>query len=210
LAGIGGRLKLQFDFTSVFEEIGKLFVRGLFLRMRNQIGIDGVAYSPDAPSTIKGRARRKAGDKYVHFFIKREGKGGTHRVGKHYSAAAMSYDPRRLWHTGRLAKGAFDSLASKDSVKVFVKDSFYAPGWGALDPSKRQTFSDIIGWNSRGQSEVNTNIKSPPLVFPTDTGDLLMMEKEMKFAKRMFDIEAEKQMNKLATLKLRKVLKIAA
>jgi hypothetical protein len=174
------------DLTEAWTAIGHWFQLGLMNRIFRQQGIDGAAYSPRSVSTIRGAARRKAGDRYVHFTYVKEGRvggSGVMRKGTHRSAAAMSYDSKRMWHTGHFAKGAFDFLADATGVSVFVKDSFYVSGWGALDPSKRQTFAQILRWNSRNFDEVNDKIVDPPLIFPQTAQEVGLMKEEVQFAR---------------------------
>lgn len=197
----------KFDFTEVFSEIGRLFVRGLSLRMRNQVGIDGARYSRPEKSTLKARQRMLSGT-----WSKKKGttlgitlKGKTRKVQAVGQEGLTNVPITRLLVSRDTSARAFLSEASKDSVKVYVSGRNHLK----MGSQPAVTYQDIIAWNSRDQSDVNPAIRNPPLVFPTDQGDILRMEKEMRFAQRMFHAAAGQQMNKLATLKLRKVLAIA-
>jgi hypothetical protein len=195
-------LKLQFDFKEVFTEIGRLFVHGLGLRIKKQVSLDGARYSRPELSTLKARQRMLAGTKSRKGITLR----GKIRAVQAVGAQGLTNVPiTRLLVSQDTANRGFGSEASKDNVRIFISDAYHIK----MGKQKTISFSKIISHNSRGQDDLNTAIKSPPLVFPTDTAEILMMEKEIGFARRMFDAEASEQMNKLATLKLRKVLKIA-
>lgn len=195
----------KFDFTEVFRRIGQLFVRGLSLRIKQQVGLDGARYSKPELSTLKGRQRMLAGTRSWKGVTRGITLKGKVRKVQAVGVKGLTNVPiTRLLVSQDTANRGFGFEATKDGVKVFVSPKSHIK----MGKQPTKTYEQIIGWNSRGQDDVNTNIKSPPLVFPTSNTEIEMMEREMDFVRRMFEIEASKQMNQLATLKLRKVLRI--
>jgi hypothetical protein len=197
--------KHQFDFTKVFTDIGKLFVRGLGLRIRQQVGIDGARYSRPELGTLKARQRMLTGTRSSKGVTKGITlKGKTRKTQAVGEKGVTNVPITRLLVSKDTALRGFKSEAKSNSVRVYVSEASHIK----MGKQPTKTYAEIIGFNSRGQDDLNTGIKSPPLVFPTDATEIEMMEKEMDFAHRMFEKEASIQMNKLATLRLKKVLRI--
>jgi hypothetical protein len=152
-------MNLDLNMQSLWDKIGKTFVRGLMLRVRRQAGIDGARYSRPAQSTLESR-------------------GVTTRPnlvgGKVKRAKASSLD--RLYVTGRFSKGAFASIAGADKVTVYCPDRPY---------DANVTYADIVRYNSAGQPDVNPNIKRPPLVFPVTPQEVMLMREEFTQAGKL-------------------------
>jgi hypothetical protein len=197
----------QLDFSNAFNLIGKLFVRGLGLRMRQQRGIDGVAYSRPEKSTLKARQRMLSG---THSNKKGTTLGvttkGKERKVQAVGVKGLSSVPitRMLVSKDTAARG-FEFTATKDTVKISVSESQHL----AMGNRPTTTYAKIVGYNSRGQDDLNAHIKRPPLIFPTSEAEVDMMEKEMKQARLIFEREASALLTNKAVFRLRKVLKIA-
>jgi hypothetical protein len=208
-----------FDFTEVMKKIGQLFVRGLSLRIRQQQGIDGEKYSALKPSTIRGRMSylkgnttkgkgRKLDKSSKYVMTTKGGVGKVVREGKANKKGVMkekfiNVPVTRLLFSQDTANRGFESEASKDSVIVRVSMKKHM----SMEKKPSISYAEIIGHNSRGQDEVNLKINQPaPLVFPTTPQEVGMMEKEMDFARRLFDAEARRQMKEKMNLNLKKRL----
>lgn len=169
---------MQFNFKPVFERIGQEFARGLQKRIPAQVGIDGQAYSKPAESTLKGRRGKT-------------GKGGR--------ALKSSGSTKRLWVTGEFSKEAFGYKASETGVQVFAREVSHTGGISN---------AQIVRYNSKGQDKVNRNIANPPLVFPTNPEEVMLMQDEMRLARELFAREAKKQMREMAGLNLKVKLNV--
>ena len=167
-----------FKFKKVFEDIGKIFAQGLSKRMKQQKGIDGGAYSAPAPSTLLSRRRVKS------------------KTGK---ALKSSGSTKRLVVTGELSNEGFGYTPSDNGVKVFARPVSHSAG---------VSYDRLIEYNSRGQSKVNKYIKNPPLVFPTNKGEVEMMQNEIKIARELFAREAKKQIQEMAKTNLKVQLRV--
>lgn len=123
----------------------------------------------------------------------------TLRARQRLKGKASSASTKRLVVTNELSNEAFSHTASDTGVKVFARNVSHRAGL---------SYQRLIEYNSKGQSLVNSDIKNPPLVFPTDKNEVLMMQNEMELAKRLFAGEAKKQMRQMATLNLKVKLNI--
>jgi hypothetical protein len=197
---------VRFDFTAVFTKIGDVFVRGLKLRIKRQTGIDGQRYSRPELSTLKARQRMLSGThsakKGTTLGITTKGK--VRKIQAVGVKGLTNVPITRMLVSQDTANRGFESTATKDRVRVFVSEQTHIKMGG----NKTPTFAQLIDWNSKGQSNVNPHVKRPPLMFPSDAIEITMMEKEMDAAQRLFAIEASKQMNQKATMKLKRILHI--
>lgn len=177
----------MFDFTTIFKEIGRIFVRRLGLNIRNQTGIDGQKYSRPEMSTLKSRQRAL--------------KGKTLRQTKRTEKRPLTSVPiSRLFVTQDTSKRAFDSISDKDSATVYVT--------GKQHIGNKATFQEIIGYNSRGQSNINSDIKNPPLVFPTTTREVLLMRDEVAQGSRLLKNEVLRQIKEKGLWGIKRTLTI--
>lgn len=112
---------------------------------------------------------------------------------------AASASTKRLVVTGELSGEAFDYKASATGVKIFARNVSHLSG---------VSYDRLIEYNSRGQSKVNRNIKNPPLVFPTNKGEIELMMGEMEVARRLFATEAKRQMREKAVIRLKVALRV--
>ncbi|TAK56690.1 MAG: hypothetical protein EPO24_10870 [Bacteroidetes bacterium] len=78
----------------------------------------------------------------------------------------------RLMFTGRFLLGAFKFISDENSVSVFVSEDMYP----ARHSNGSVTYADIVRMNNDGSSEVNPAINSPPLIFPNNENDIMMMK----------------------------------
>ena len=163
----------KFNFTKAFDEIGSMFVTALKNKMHGQKGIDGMSYSPPAPSTLRARRSLK---------------------GK-----AASASTKRLVVTNELANEGFGYTVKPNDLRVFVRPVSHKDG---------VSYDRIIEYNSRGQSRVNKNITNPPLVFPTNSSEILMMKKEVKTAMAILQDHANRQFKDKLNMKLKVVLRV--
>ena len=169
----------QFDFRDTFDKIGRIFVQGLSKRVKQQTGIDGSGYSKPAESTLRSRRAKKSA-----------------KTGKVLTSSAST---KRLWVTGEFGNEAFGYTPKANGVKVFVREVSHKLGI---------SYAQILRHNSRGQRELNRNIASPPLVFPVNASEVMLMTDEMEKAKRIFAIEANKQLREKAKMNIKVQLKI--
>ena len=88
-------------------------------------------------------------------------------------------------------------------VKIFAKNALHRSG---------KRFSDILKYNSRGQDEVNPNIQNPPLVFPTNKSEILMLQDGnrpvMEKIRRDLEKEVLKQLKEMGEVSIKVKLNI--
>lgn len=198
--------KSPFDFTKVFQTIGKIFTRGLGLRIKQQQGIDGSGYSRPELSTLKARQRMLAGTRsWKGTTLGITTRGKVRKVQAVGAKGLTNVPIGRLLVSQDLANRGFTHKATKDGVTVMVSDKLHLQ----MGNQKRQKHSDIISWNSKGQDDLNPHIKRPPLVFPTTGEEVMMMKSEMDQAARLFELEATRQMEAAAKLHIKRTLRIA-
>lgn len=163
------------DLSQYFERIGKLFKGELENNIRSQKDIDGRNFIPVKQTTAISRqyannARRKKGVTVGGTTKNRKALKVGAVVKGTYSKAGLDF--KRLIFTGRFWQNAFKYQTSKDSVKVFVNDSYYT-----ITSRSPVTYKQIVQWNNAGSPEVNRKILAPPLVFPkADESDLRKMK----------------------------------
>lgn len=199
----------QFDFTKTFDNIGKIFVQGIAERIRKQKGIDGASYSKVKPSTIKARLRST--EKTAYSNRKTLGFGKKSVTIKAHQREQASFNKslakklgkagtdNRLFVSGEFANEGFSYKAIPNGVKVFAEESQHEGG---------VTNAQILRWNSRGQPKLNRHIANPPLVFPTNKNEIMMMTNEWELARRAFQKDAKAQMKDMANMKMKVVLNI--
>lgn len=123
----------------------------------------------------------------------------TLRERRSMNGKAASASTKRLVVTHELSNEGFGYKPSDLGVKIFARNVSHSEGI---------SYERLIEYNSKGQSRVNKNIKSPPLVFPTNGNEVMMMENEMRLAKSIFEKEASKQMKDMAKMNLKVKLNI--
>ncbi len=123
----------------------------------------------------------------------------TLRSRQYLKGKTASGKTTRLWVTNELANEGFSHVPYAKGVKVFARNVSHKSG---------VSYERLIEYNSKGQSRVNTNIKNPPLVFPINKNEVLLMTREYEEAKRIFDKDALKQMKAMAKVSLKVKLNI--
>jgi hypothetical protein len=123
----------------------------------------------------------------------------TLKARRRMKGKASSASVKRLVVTNELSNEAFAYVAGDIGVKVFARNVSHRNGL---------SYQRLIEYNSKGQSLVNSDIKNPPLVFPTNKNEVMMMENEMEVAKRIFATDAKAQMRKMAVMNLKVKLNI--
>ena len=200
-----------FDFTATMDAIGKIFTRGLKRRIENQVGIDGGGYSMPKPSKLKRRAAGKIGNKFTKLARAKVSSLEDRKLRKRGSwikteTTAKAVNIKRLHVTHDLANRGFDYTSDASGVTVFVPDTFHkedAPGFFGA------TYRDIITYNSRGQDNVNPNIRQPaPLVFPAKAADVLLMKGELDTSARLFASDLRKQLRDRGVVRAKTILTI--
>lgn len=161
------------DLRKIFEDIGNRFTRELRLNIRNQKDIRGKRFSYIKPSTALIR-QSILGANRSHVSIG-SNKGMNVSTGKKRKSPATSVPLTRLLFTKRFWQGAFSHRAEKDSVSIAVSLDVY-PDITKSGSSKSVTYSDIVKTNNLGSPQVNKNIVDPPLIFPNDEKEVMMME----------------------------------
>lgn len=180
---------MSMDFTEVMEKIGKIFVHGLSLRIKKQIGIDGAPYARPKASTLAAR-----GIKTTKYNIFRGKKKAPLRKG---TPSVMSED--RLYVSHQLADEGFESEADRTSVQVFVSEKLHR----TVGNQKPVSMVDIVKYNSKNQPELNPNVgASAPLVFPTTEEEIMLMTNEMEQADALFQMAADQKVEEATQLHL--------
>ena len=98
-----------------------------------------------------------------------------------------------------LSSEGFGYNAKPDNVKIFARPVSHREG---------VSYDRLIEYNSRGQARVNKRIANPPLVFPTNPSETMMMSNEFKVAKNIFREEANKQIKDAAKMNLKVILRV--
>jgi len=171
----------SFNFQSILEQIGQLFVSGLKSRIEQQIGIDSKTYSRPTISTLRQRSASLS--KFTPSL-----KGAKQRKGK---LKQVSTD--RLFVTHQLANQGFDYNVKENSATVFVSPTVH----NVIGNAKALTMRDIVEYNSRNQSKVNRRIVDPPLIFPTTSEEVELLQKEYHASYDLFQQELQKQLNNI-------------
>lgn len=172
------------DFTPALDAIGRIFVQGFSKRMKQQIGIDGEAYSRPEASTLAKR-------RYGTGMQKRQGKTLKNRTKR-----ASSQSTKRLVVTGELSNEAFGYDVKNGACRVFAREVSHMGGL---------SYAQILRYNSRGQKDINKNIKRPPLVFPTNQSEISGMTTEIDLCNRVLRNALSKEIAKMKAAGLKKI-----
>lgn len=200
----------SFDFTEVLNRIGATFTKRFRRVIETQIDLDGRAFSPPAPSTLKARARlmqgttsqKKLAGQKANKTVAGKTLAGTART--KWNQRVKSIPLTRVYVTHDLALRGFRHTAFPSMLRVFVQDVAHKPFYG-----KNPLLSDIVRWNSKGQPSLNprVGVKAPNL-FPASDLDVPKIQPEWGMAKDMFEREAVKQAREKFTLFVRTELRV--
>lgn len=184
------------NLTRIFQSIGQSFVRELQLNIRNQNDIRGRRFYPIKPSTAKVRQSvLGANPSRVSIGNKGLKKGIVPTTGKQRKSLATSVPITRLLFTQHFWRGAFKFKAEKDNVAISVSNDTYPDVRQRDGSSQHVSYADIVRFNNDGSSEVNRSITSPPLIFPNNDGEVVLMkaykEAEERFNEAMRSGELE-------------------
>ena len=191
-----------FDFLKTFDDIGRIFIRGLKRRIEQQVGIDGQGYSYPKPSTLKKRKAQKIGTKFFKGTRTKVTKGDFHTSveEKDVYSRGLAVNIKRLHVTRDTANRGFAHSPDSTGVTIFVSTADHK--------SAKATYRDIIRWNSRGQPVVNPYIVNPPLVFPVKDQEVLHMKEELDRAAKVFSLDLKKQLRDYGIVRAKTILNI--
>jgi hypothetical protein len=121
----------------------------------------------------------------------------TLKARKSLKGKAASSSVKRLVVTNELSNNAFSFKAFKDRVAIYAREASHLGGI---------SYARIIEYNSKGQSRVNPKIVNPPLVFPTNSAEVGMMDNEIKIARNIFAKEALAKLKEEAKMNIKQRL----
>ncbi len=136
----------SFDFTSVFQRIGALFVTELKALMYAQRGVDGSTYAPLAPATIRQKL-----------------------------AVSSATASQRMIRTKDFVNNAFNSEASASNVRVFVSPELHGRDLKTARKAstKAKLAAAAIPYNEIAEYQLPTGSSK---FFPLDDADVAGMK----------------------------------